>query len=110
MNIKSLTILADNISKAYSKHHGIQRDQDWFVFKLQEELGEFTQAYLQYSKRSRSKGKTEVDIKESIEGEPADVFGHVLLLAKNLGIDHEEAMKKKWFVWLDTYKLKRTRS
>jgi hypothetical protein len=37
----------------------ITRDSDWFLFKLQEELGELTQKYLMLTKRGRQKGLSE---------------------------------------------------
>lgn len=96
MNIKDLTREVENISKIYSKRFNIERDGDWFILKLQEELGELIQSYLMMIRQGRSKGKSEKEIKENFRREVADVFSHVLLLAKFYKIDLEKEVEKKW--------------
>ena len=41
------------VSDIYAGHYGIDRSGDWHLLKLQEEMGELTQAYLDASGRSR---------------------------------------------------------
>lgn len=99
MNIKELTKEVENISKIYSKKFNIDRDGDWFILKLQEELGELIQSYLMMIRQGRNKGKTEKEIKENFHNEVADVFSHVLLLAKFYKIDLEKEVEEKWLKW-----------
>jgi len=48
MDINKLAKKVEEVSKSYSKEFGINRDNDWFIFKIQEELGELTQKYLMF--------------------------------------------------------------
>ncbi len=99
MNIKDLTKEVENISKMYSKRFNIDRDGDWFILKLQEELGELIQSYLMMIRQGRNKGKSEKEIKDNFRKEVADVFSHVLLLAKFYKIDLEKEVEEKWLKW-----------
>jgi len=99
MNIKDLTKEVEDISKMYSKRFNIDRDGDWFILKLQEELGELIQSYLMMIRQGRNKGKSEKEIKNNFRKEVADVFSHVLLLAKFYKIDLEKEVEEKWLKW-----------
>jgi NTP pyrophosphatase (non-canonical NTP hydrolase) len=99
MNIKDLTQEVEKISQIYSKTFNIERDGDWFILKLQEELGELIQSYLMMIRKGRNKGKSEEEIKDDFRKEVADVFSHVLLLAKFYKIDLEKEVEKKWLRW-----------
>jgi NTP pyrophosphatase (non-canonical NTP hydrolase) len=99
MNIKDLTREVEKISQIYSKRFNIDRDGDWFILKLQEELGELIQSYLMMIRKGRSKGKTADEIKDNFRKEVADVFCHVLLLAKFYRIDLEKEVEDKWLKW-----------
>lgn len=99
MNIKDLTKEVEDISKIYSKKFNINRDGDRFILKLQEELGELIQSYLMMIRQGRNKGKSEEEIKDNFRKEVADVFSHVLLLAKFYKIDLEKEVAKKWLKW-----------
>ena len=100
MEIKKLSEQAEQISKEYVQHNNIERTDDWFVLKLQEEMGELTQKYLMWKGQARQKGLSKDEIFEKLGWEIADVMGHILLLANNLEIDIEEVMEKKWLKWL----------
>lgn len=100
MDLKKLTAQVEKVSQQYTSHFEIKRDSDWFILKLQEELGELTQTYLMWSKKARNKGKSETEMKADFANELADVFAHVLLLATHHDIDLEQAVKDKWLKWL----------
>jgi NTP pyrophosphatase (non-canonical NTP hydrolase) len=88
MDIKALTDEVEHISRAYASRFEINRDDTWFLLKLQEEVGELTQAHLMRTGQARS--------------EVADVLAHTLLLARHHGIDLEPEIERKWLVWRDT--------
>jgi NTP pyrophosphatase (non-canonical NTP hydrolase) len=87
------------ISQAYARAHGFTRDETWFLFKLQEEVGELTQAYLMRAGQARSKGNSRQQLDVLFGGELADVLCHVLLLARHHGFDLAEQIERKWLVW-----------
>ncbi|MDO8741803.1 MAG: pyrophosphatase [Candidatus Roizmanbacteria bacterium] len=99
MNIKDLSEEVEKVSLIYSKKFDIDRDGNWFVLKLQEEMGELIQSYLMVIKQGRHKGKSPEEIKDNFRKEVADVFSHVLLLAKFYKIDLEKEVEKKWLKW-----------
>ena len=92
---KQITDVSDN----YAKKFGITRDDDWYVLKLQEELGELIQSYLMMTGKGRQKDKTPAQIQAEFKKEVADVFCHVLLLAQHHQIDLDQEVADKWLVW-----------
>lgn len=97
-----LDVLADRlerISIGYAAREGIERDDDWFLLKLMEELGELTQIQLARSGRSKDRGYDAAQLDERLAEEAADVLGHVLLFARRHGIDLAGAMERKWLSW-----------
>lgn len=99
MNIKSLTDEVEKTSLIYTKKFGIKRDSDWFILKLQEELGELIQSYLMMIGQARKKDKTKEELIKDFHSEVADVFSHVLLLAKHHNVNLEKEVEEKWLVW-----------
>ena len=99
MDINTLTEEIENVSKNYIKKFKIKRNSDWIILKLQEELGELIQSYLMMIGQARHKGKTKAELIQSFNEEVADVFCHVLLLAKFHKVDLEKEVKEKWLVW-----------
>ncbi len=99
----TLNEMADQIqavSDRYAREINITRDDDWYVFKLQEELGELTQKFLMMSNRARQKGFSPEEIRRQFEDEVADTFSLAVLLARHFEIDLESAVDRKWFKYL----------
>lgn len=100
-----LNALADRleaISAAYAATYAIDRSGDWFLLKVQEEMGEMTQAWLAQtgrSRRDRDAGAAE------LAAEVADVFCQLMLFARAAGIDLDAAVREKWFRWEPVYGL-----
>ena len=99
MEIQDLQRDVESVSEHYAERHGIHRTDDWLVLKLNEEVGELTQAFLARSGRSRDKGRTQDELHEDFGAELSDVFAQVLLLAERFGIDLEAETQRKWLVW-----------
>ncbi|MFB9950325.1 pyrophosphatase [Rhizobium puerariae] len=83
-------------SATYAEKYDIARDPDWFLLKLQEEIGELTQTWNRKTGRGRRKDRSEEDIRRDLADETADLFGHVLLFARANGIDLASAIERKW--------------
>lgn len=87
------------VSAYYARQHGIDRTDSWFLLKLQEELGELTQAFLMRSGQARDKGHPPEQLDAGFRAELADVFCQVLLLARHHGVDLVAETERKWLVW-----------
>lgn len=100
MTIQEITEKAECVSDKYSKEFGIEYTSDWFLLKLQEEFGEIARAHLMLTNRTRRKIASEQEGRRALADEIADVFAYVLLFAKQMDIDIEEAITHKWFAHL----------
>ena len=86
----------ERASRHYADANGIERDADWFLLKLQEEIGELTQAWNRLSGRGRRKDRSDEELARDLADEAADVFGHILLFAHRNDLDLSAAIKRKW--------------
>lgn len=105
MSIPSLNALADRleaISSAYAATYAIDRSGDWFLLKVQEEMGEMTQAWLTKTGRSR---RNDEEGAAHLPAEVADVFCQLLLFARAAGVDLDAAVRDKWLRWEPIYGL-----
>lgn len=93
------TRAVERISEAYAEKFDINRDDSWFMLKLQEEVGELTQAFLAITGGARPKGRSAEELAEDFAAELSDVYCHTLLLANRFGIDLETAIQAKWMQW-----------
>ena len=104
MELKELTDKIAGICDIYVKKYEITKSQDWLLLKIQEELGELNSAYLKLTSRGRIGNNTPTDLEKNLQEEIADVLCFVLLFARERGIDPEEAIKNKWYKYLETEK------
>jgi NTP pyrophosphatase (non-canonical NTP hydrolase) len=104
MNIKDLITEVKKVSDGYAAKFDIKRDDEWYILKLQEELGELIKAYLMMAGKARKKGLSKTELREAFESEAADVFCHVLLLTAHNKIDIEKVIKEKWLTWVNLEK------
>lgn len=96
MDLKGLQADVLRISDIYAAEHDIDRDHDWALLKLQEELGELTAEHLRLTNRARGAPDA-----QALGDEAADVMGMLLIYCARSGIDLEEAMQRKWLKWLE---------
>lgn len=101
--IRPLEALADKlkqVSAGYAARFGLHRDGDWFMLKLEEELGELASSYVALTGCARPRGRDDVADRQAFDEELADVLAHVLLLARHAGVDADRAVDDKWLRWL----------
>ena len=97
MEFKNLQNKATKVFLDNLKRDKIKLNDDYLILKLTEELGEFVQSFLVHKKRCRpEKHLSEKESKRLMSKELADILGLVFVIAKNLKIDAEEALIKKW--------------
>lgn len=94
--LSDLTQQFEKASATYAADNGLERDDDWFVLKLQEEIGELTQIWNKTTGRGRRKGMSEAELATALADETADVLGHILLFAHRNGLDLAAAIERKW--------------
>lgn len=99
MELGTLAQRIDAISARYAEIYGFERDGDWLMLKLQEEVGELAQAWLAKTGRQRDKGASAAEIDDRFALELADALGMLLALAQVTGVDVEQAVDAKWLVW-----------
>lgn len=99
MDLQQLTNEVEAISDIYARKHAIERTDTWYLLKLQEEVGELTQAFLMKTGQARDKGRTPERLEADFRAEVADVLCQVLLLARHHEIDLAAAVAEKWLVW-----------
>lgn len=96
LTLDEVSDAAEKIADIYAGKYGVERDDDWFLLKLQEELGELAQAHLRLSSRSRGEAS-----EQDRADEAADVLCFLLLYCRRFGIDPNAAVKAKWLKWLE---------
>jgi NTP pyrophosphatase (non-canonical NTP hydrolase) len=96
VDVDRLTDEVEAVSQIYALRYGIERDATWFLLKLQEEVGELTQAFLMLSGGARERGNTPEQLQQALRTELADVLCHTLLLARHDDVDLEAAVEEKW--------------
>lgn len=100
----TLQELSDRIGRVgdiYARRHTIERNSDWYLLKLTEELGELTAEHLLLGGRARPDRKTSSGTHEALENEAADLFGQFMLYVRAHDIDIEGAIERKWLRHLD---------
>ena len=101
MSLKAATEQVQQVCDLYAERCNIRRDDDWFLLKIQEELGELVQAHLKLTSRGRTKGLSPAELEAARADEAADLLCMVLLYCRHFGIDPDEAIQRKWLSWLD---------
>jgi NTP pyrophosphatase (non-canonical NTP hydrolase) len=99
MELERLRHEVEVVSDYYAERHNIERTDDWLVLKLNEEVGELTQAYLARVGQARDKGRTAAELESDFRAELADVLAQVLLLAHRFDVNLAEEVERKWLVW-----------
>lgn len=99
-DLLQLSDLVAQVSDLYAERNTVARDDDWYMLKLQEELGELAAEYLRSTGRARMKGADTEAVRMALEDEAADVLAMLLLFARHNGIDLDAALTRKWFKYL----------
>ncbi len=96
MDLRQLTDDVEAVSQRYAEAFGFHRDDAWFLLKLQEEVGELTQAFLMRTGQARTKGLTPDELEANFRAEIADVLCQLLLMARHNDVDLAAEVERKW--------------
>lgn len=99
-SLSELSALVAQVSDIYAARKGIARDDDWYLLKIQEELGELVAEHLRASARKRNDSADDAEIRRALEDETADILAMTILYARHNGIDLDAALERKWFIHL----------
>jgi NTP pyrophosphatase (non-canonical NTP hydrolase) len=99
VDLSGWTDEVEEISQQYAERFGVERTSPWFLLKLQEEVGELTEAYLQVTGQGRDKGRSATELRADLEAEVADVLAMLLLFARHHAVDVEDALQGKWMAY-----------
>lgn len=94
--LQEITEMAHRVNQKYCAAHAISPSPDWYVLKLQEEVGEVAAAYLAAEGRHRHDGRA-----AEVALELADVVCFSLLIARDRGLDLGAAIREKWATYDD---------
>src|SRR5262245_12561575 len=94
--LNNLKVQFEEASAKYAAANGLTRDPDWFVLRMQEEIGGRTQIWNTLSGRGRRHGRSEAELRQALADETADLLGHVLLFAEQNALDLASAVERKW--------------
>ena len=94
--LKALQERFDAASLSYCDIHGLERDADWVMLKLLEEIGELTQVWNTKTGRGRDKGLGNADLHHALSNEVADALGMLLIFAHQQDLDLTGAIARKW--------------
>ena len=101
MDLHAVEEAVESVSRTYAAKFDLERTDEWFMLKLQEEVGELTQAFVDLNGMGRDRGLSANDKREAFANECADVLAHLLLLARSQGIDLPAAIETKWLRWAE---------
>jgi len=74
MDLRLLEDDLEVVSRLYAERFGIDRDDNWFLLKLHEEVGELTQAFLMRAGQARDKGFSPAELDRDFRAELSDVL------------------------------------
>ena len=98
MTFKELQSGILKVAETYSDRFNVKIDHDFAVLKLFEEVGEYAQAVIVHTKKSKpEKYISEKDAKKQLGEELADIIGMAIINANLFGIDIQKSIKEKWF-------------
>jgi NTP pyrophosphatase (non-canonical NTP hydrolase) len=96
MNLRLLEDDLEVVSRPYAERFGIDRDDNWFLLKLHEEVGELTQAFLMRAGQARDKGLSPAELDRDFRAELSDVLAQVLIMARHFDVDVQSELEHKW--------------
>src|SRR4051794_2693984 len=89
MNLKETALHCEKAWSQYAEKFQINRDDEFYLLKIQEELGELTRAFLEIRGSEKKRKSTIDELKRKFAGDIASLVGNSLILAHHFNIDLE---------------------
>lgn len=98
MNLKEAALHCSKAWNQYADKFKIERDDEFYLFKMQEELGELTRAFLELRGSEKKSKATGDELKKAFASDVASLVGNALILALHFDIDLEQNIKDKFTI------------
>lgn len=96
MNLKEAAVHCDTAWGQFAKKFQINRDDEFYFLKMQEELGELSRSFLELRGSERKSESSIDELKNKFAGDIASLVGNALILAHHFDIDLEATIKRKF--------------
>ena len=100
MNLNEITNKLKSIFEIYKEKYSLNLNEDYFLIKIQEELGELSSAHLKLTNRGRAESIEKHELEKNLREEIEDVISMTLLFDEVKNINIEDALNEKWFKYL----------
>lgn len=95
MSLNEAALFCEEAWSEYAKKNNIKRDDAFYLFKMQEELGELTRSFMEL-RGSESTHYSLEFLKNKFEKDCASLVGNALILAQHFQVDIEIKLKEKF--------------
>lgn len=96
MNLKELALHCEKAWSQYAEKFQINRDDVFYLFKMQEELGELTRSFLELRGSEKKSKSSKDELKNKFASDVASLVGNALILALHFDVDLETNIKAKF--------------
>jgi NTP pyrophosphatase (non-canonical NTP hydrolase) len=96
MNLKEIALHCEKAWDQYAEKFQIHRDDEFYLLKMQEELGELSRAFLELRGSEKKRKSSPEELKKKFADDIAVLVGNALILAHHFNIDLETTIKSKF--------------
>jgi NTP pyrophosphatase (non-canonical NTP hydrolase) len=95
MDLQETALHCEKAWSQYAKKFQINRDDVFYLFKMQEELGELTRAFLELRGSEKNSKFSKDELKKKFASDVASLVGNALILALHFDVDLEANIRAK---------------
>lgn len=96
MNLNEISKHCERAWGQYAEKFQIRRDDEFYLLKMQEELGELTRAFLELRGSEKKRKTSPEELKKKLASDVASLVGNALILALHFNVDLEATIKAKF--------------
>jgi hypothetical protein len=96
MNLKEAAIHCDKAWGQYAEKFQIRRDDEFYLFKMQEELGELTRIFLEIRGSEKKRKDSMEELQKKFAADVAVLIGNALILAHHFNVNVEANIREKF--------------
>jgi hypothetical protein len=95
MEIQKAAEHCEKAWEAHAKKNNITRTDEFYLFKMQEELGELVRSYMVLN-GNEHEDKSREEMQKKFQGDCASLVGNALILALHFGVKIEDELLRKF--------------